>query len=84
MKMINVFVKDQFSERIKNIRILNDMTMSEFACKLNTNKSNVNMWENGNVIPRPELLVKISKEFDISIDYLLGVIDVQLSPRTIK
>ncbi len=30
------------------------------------------MWENSNIIPREEMLIKISKLFNVSIDYLLG------------
>lgn len=30
------------------------------------------MWENSNVVPRDDVLIKLSKIFNVSIDYLLG------------
>jgi predicted kinase/DNA-binding XRE family transcriptional regulator len=61
-----------FSERIKKIRLDNDLTMNEFAKLLNVTKSRINMWENNGTVPREDILIKLSNRFDVSIDYLLG------------
>ena len=61
-----------FSERIKKIRLDNHMTMNEFAKLLNVTKSRINMWENNGTVPREDILIKLSKHYNVSIDYLLG------------
>ena len=62
----------EFSVAIKNIRSNNGLTMQDLAKQLNVTKSAVNMWENKGVVPRDEVLLKISKLFNVSIDRLLG------------
>ena len=61
-----------FGSRIKKLRMDNGYSMQELANKLNVTKSSVNMWENGGSIPKDNILIEISKIFDVSIDYLLG------------
>ncbi len=61
-----------FSERIRKIRLNNNMTMDELAKLFNITKSRISMWENNGVVPREEILIKLSKYFNVSIDYLLG------------
>jgi len=61
-----------FGQRIRQLRANNHLTMEELAKKLSITKSRVNMWENSGVIPREDVLVEISKYFEVSIDYLLG------------
>lgn len=61
-----------FKVRIKKLRNDSNLSMEALAEKLGTKKSTISMWENSNIIPREEMLMKISKLFDVSIDYLLG------------
>lgn len=61
-----------FKVRIKKLRTDNNLSMDALAEKLETKKSTISMWENNGVIPREEMLLKISKFFNVSIDYLLG------------
>ncbi len=61
-----------FKIRIKKLRNDNNLSMEDLAGKLNTRKSTISMWENSDVIPREEMLIKISELFNVSIDYLLG------------
>lgn len=61
-----------FKERIFQLRKSKKMTMEEFAKSINAKKSSVNMWENSGVIPRPNILINISKVYNVSIDWLLG------------
>lgn len=62
----------KFQERIRILRNKHQLTMSELAKALVVSKSRVNMWENAGTVPKEDILVKISKYFDVSIDYLLG------------
>lgn len=61
-----------FSERIRNLRQANNMTIYELAAKVNVTKSSISMWENNGTVPRPEILIELSKLYDVSIDHLLG------------
>lgn len=61
-----------FSERIKKLRIDSNMTMDMLAKKLNITKSRISMWENNGTVPREDILLELSKLYNVSIDYLLG------------
>lgn len=65
----------EFSRIIKKLRLDAKLTMDDLANKVGVKKSTVSMWENSNVVPRDEILIKLSALFDVSIDYLLGNID---------
>lgn len=61
-----------FSERIRKLRVDSNMTMDMLAKKLNITKSRVSMWENNGTVPREEILLDLSRLYNVSIDYLLG------------
>lgn len=61
-----------FGKRIKKIRLDNNMTLYAFAKTLNATRSRISMWETTGVVPREETLIKLSKLYNVSIDYLLG------------
>lgn len=46
--------------------------MDKLASILGITKSRISMWENNGVVPRDEVLVQLSKYFNVSTDYLLG------------
>lgn len=69
----NVYMeKTYFGRRIRNLRINNGYSMQDLANKLGVTKSSINMWENGSSIPKDNILIALSKIFNVSIDYLLG------------
>ena len=61
------------ADRIKQLRLSNDMTQTELAKKLNITRSSVNAWEMGISVPSTSLIVDIAKLFHVSTDYLLGI-----------
>ena len=63
------------SERIKALRQKNKMSQVELADKLNVTKQCASNWENDNIQPSVEMLVRIAKLFSVSTDYLLGLDD---------
>lgn len=65
-------VNSVFGKRVKKLRIDNGYNMQELANKINVTKSSINMWENGGSIPKDNILIELSKLFNVSIDYLLG------------
>ena len=45
----------------------------QLAQKLGITKQTVSNWENDNIQPSIDMLIKISKIFNVSTDYLLGL-----------
>lgn len=58
--------------RIKMLRENNNMTQQELADKINGAKSTIAMYEKGDRKPSLDVLIKLSRIFDVSIDYLMG------------
>ena len=67
------FNKELFMYRIKQVRVDNNMTMDGFGKALGVTKNAVSFWENKGVFPKPTVLYKLATQFNVSIDYLLGV-----------
>ena len=61
------------NERIKKLRTLCGMSQVEMAAKLGISKQSVSNWENDNIQPSIEMLLKIARLFSVSTDYLLGI-----------
>ena len=49
-----------------------EIAMDKLAKDLNVTKSRVNMWENNGTVPRSDMLIKLSKYFEVSSDFLIG------------
>ena len=60
------------NENIKRLRIANGMNQVEFANIVGVTKQCVSNWENDNVLPSIEMLIKIADTFNVKTDYLLG------------
>ena len=61
------------NERIKELRLAHGMTQVELAHELSVSKQCVSNWENNNIQPSVDMLVKIASFFSVSTDYLLGL-----------
>ena len=61
------------SKRICELRISFGWTQVQLAQKLGVTKQTVSNWENDNIQPSIEMLIKLSNVFNISTDYLLGL-----------
>ncbi len=64
-------------ERIKDLRQARHMTQVELAKELGLTKQCVSNWENGNIAPSIEMLMRLADFFCVSTDYLLGRDDNQ-------
>ena len=60
------------NENIKKMRISRGMNQVEFARRVGVTKQCVSNWENDNVVPSIEMLVKIADVFNVRTDALLG------------
>lgn len=65
------------NERIKQLRLAYKLNQVEFGRKLGVTKQCVSNWENNNIQPSVEMLMKIADLFSVTRDYLLGRDDRQ-------
>ena len=63
--------------RIKELRKEFGLSQVELAARMEVTKQTISNWENENIQPSIEMLVRIAKLFHVSTDYLLGLDDVQ-------
>lgn len=58
-------------EIIYNLRKSRNLSQIEVARELGVSKQAVSNWENNNILPSIDMLVRISRFFSVSTDYLL-------------
>ncbi|GFI30361.1 HTH-type transcriptional regulator ImmR [Lachnospiraceae bacterium] len=58
-------------EIIRNLRAAHNLSQVQLAGELSVSKQTVSNWENNNILPSIEMLVKISRFFSVSTDFLL-------------
>lgn len=64
-----------FRKRLYELRIDMGLTQKQLADELGASKQNISDWENGKSETSFSMLIKISKYFNVSIEYLLGIED---------
>lgn len=72
MKMQNTFGK-----RLKDLRLDNGLGQEELAKNIHVSKGIISLWENGLREPCLSSLIAVAKYFEVSIDYLAGLIDYE-------
>lgn len=63
-------------QRISELRNSLGWSQVELAKHLKVAKQTVSNWENENIQPSIEMLVRLSKIFGVTTDYLLGLDDI--------
>lgn len=61
------------NETIKLLRKSRGLSQVELAAHLGITKQCVSNWENDNILPSIEMLVRLSEYFRVSTDYILGI-----------
>jgi len=61
-----------FAIRIKNLRRAKELNQVQLAKKLGVKKQSISNWENDNIMPSIDTLIRIADFFHVSTDYLLG------------
>ena len=79
-------MKTPLNENIRRLRLNRGLSQVDFAKQMNVTKQCVSNWENDNVLPSVEMLVRIADFFHVSTDLLLGresaqVLDVSTLPE---
>ena len=70
-----------FYERLKDLRVDKELTQADIAKLLNTTRQQISKWETGVQMMGVDKYITLAKFYNISLDYLLGVID---TPRNLK
>ena len=63
---------DMLNENIYKLRNTKGWSQVELAKRLSVTKQTISNWENNNIQPSIDMLVKISDVFSVSTDFLLG------------
>lgn len=63
----------KLDERIKELRVARGLSQVELAASLGVTKQSVSNWENSNIQPSIDMLVRLAEFFSVSTDYLLGL-----------
>lgn len=62
-----------FDERLKELRNAQNLNQVQLGNILGVSKQCISNWENNNIQPSIDMLVKIAGYFGVSTDYLLGL-----------
>lgn len=63
-------------QRIHELRLALGWSQVMLAKHLNVSKQTVSNWENENIQPSIEMLIRMAKVFNVTTDYLLGLENV--------
>ena len=66
---------EKFCERLKELRLSKKLSVRQFAKMIGVRDTTVLRWESNTIEPSISKIITISKLFDISADYLLGLED---------
>jgi transcriptional regulator with XRE-family HTH domain len=70
--MINML---KFHERLKELRIENNLTQVELSKATGLSQNAIAQWENEQRTPNANAVVVLAEYFKVSADYLLGIDD---------
>lgn len=60
-----------FGDIVKKLRTAHNYSQVQIAEKLGVSKQTVSNWENNNILPSIDMLIRISTFFSVSTDHLL-------------
>ena len=69
-------------ERLYDLRKDHWMTQQDLAEYLNCSVATISSYENGHTEPNDDVKLKLCRLFNVSADYLLGVIRAPMPPQT--
>ena len=64
-----------YYERLKSVREDNDLKQTDIAAILKTTRQQVSKWETGVQMMGVDKYIILAKHYNVSVDYLLGLID---------
>lgn len=61
------------NENIRNLRLARNLSQVDLAKALGVTKQSVSNWENNNILPSIDMLIRLAQFFSVSTDYMLGL-----------
>ncbi|MCL2055190.1 MAG: helix-turn-helix domain-containing protein, partial [Oscillospiraceae bacterium] len=68
-----------FNERLQEVKEKYSLTNAKIAAYSDVSEGAVRFWLNGEKVPNAESIIQLSKNLDLSTDYVLGIIDNPIS-----
>jgi len=69
------FRMNLFAKRLRELRLQKKLTVEQLAKETRLSSGSISSWENNKTEPLASVIVTLSKFFNVSADYLLGVED---------
>ncbi len=69
-----------YYQRLKDLRNDKDLSQKEIAIILETTQEQISKWERGTQMMGIDKYIKLSKFYNVSLDYICGITDI---PRTL-
>lgn len=73
-----------FGKRLKQLRVERGLQQEDMAEILNLHRATISRYENNQREPDINTLINISKHFNVSIDWLLGISDHKASVKDLS
>lgn len=73
-------MNEKIGDRIKKLRIMRGLTQKDIATLLDVSPSTIGMYEQNRREPDISTLIRISEQFNVSMDYLLGREENEIFP----
>ncbi|MCI8773825.1 MAG: helix-turn-helix transcriptional regulator [Lachnospiraceae bacterium] len=61
------------NENIRQLRLARNLSQVDLAKALGVTKQSISNWENNNIQPSIDMLIRLAQFFSVSTDYLLGL-----------
>ena len=65
----------KFGERLKELRLENNLTQNQLAKNLGLTHTAINLWESKKRVPSFDMVILIAQYFGVSLEYLAGLED---------
>ena len=65
----------ELGEHLRMLRNEQNLGQNQLAKLLNISNASVSYWETGKQIPSAEVIFKYAQFFDVSADFILGIVD---------
>lgn len=63
------------NENIRQLRLARNLSQVDLAKALGVTKQSISNWENNNIQPSIDMLIRVSEFFSVSTDFILGLDD---------
>lgn len=74
----------EFGEKLKYLRLEKKLNQKKLSEEIEVASSMISCWENGVNEPKISYLISLSKFFNVSTDYLLGISEEWQSVKTVE